>query len=338
MIDEKQIDALATPQTILADPGDLLVKAWNSYAAHSRILIGVLLLPSILTVLLAIFWGIVMYFEPPYIINMVVGYMVMFIVLGFMVWGHAALIYTSMNLNSVHHISDAYYRSLRQTPRFFFAMVLVSLVMLGGVMVALVPVVMVYWLLLGLQEIAYLVLVGSISLLLVFAVILPVWFVFVSYLAFEERPLTCFSLLKTSQSMVEGIWWRVFWRVVFVLLVVLLADTIIMMIPTIISVDVGTVAYELFRILDLLVLVFMMPLVVIYGRYLYDDVLRVQKKKVHLVEDKKIYPAYIPPAIVGAMMILLMCLTFAWALIGTQGSELGPTANEEPTPLTDSRD
>jgi len=268
----------------ITSPFDLLSEAWSLYKSRFKTLVGVVLIPPLVTIvafvvaaiafaMLGLVFGLSSTFSVfddgsvLAIVVFVVIFLAIFVIFFIIqVWGQVALVVAVKDSSEAIGIRESFKRSRSKILSFWWVMSLAGLIVVGGYILFLIP-----------------------------GLIIGVWFSLALYVLVSEDVRGMNALLK-SREYVKGRWWAVFGRFFFIGLL---------------SFTVYVVPSFLFEFLDLswvgsiyswLVSLVLTPVVVIYSFLLYKNI-KFVKGDFEFTPTGKSKVALIVVGILGTLLI-----------------------------------
>ena len=228
----------------LQKPTELLSEAWQLYKSRWKTFLGIVVAPMLLMffagVIFAIgLWGSGMmdklspeaFFSDNIIVLFIFSilFFIFFILMIIIqVWSQAALIYAIKERGEIG-IKEAYQKSKSKIKPFFWVSLLVGFITMGGFIFFAIP-----------------------------GFIFAIWFSFAVYIVIVEDLKGMDAILK-SREYVRNYWWPVFWRFLFINIV---------MVGIMIVVSIGSI---LISILGDLISIALTPLIMIYMFLIYNN-------------------------------------------------------------------
>ncbi len=273
------ISKLDQPIASLKKPTELLSEAWELYKVRWKTLLGIVVAP----VLLMIFAGMIFFVglwssgmmdkaSPESLfsdnISLAFSIFAVFLFLFFIliaiiqIWSQVALIY-AIKENKDMGIKEAYQKSKNKIKQFFWVSILVGFITMGGFILFAIP-----------------------------GFIFAVWFSFAIFIVITEDLKGMDAVLK-SREYVRNYWWAVFWRFLFMYLV---------MFGIMIVASVGLI---LIPILGNLVSIALTPLIMIYLFLIYDN-LRKVKGDFEFRPSAKAKKSFVAVGVLGIIAIPLL--------------------------------
>jgi len=219
----------------------LLKDAWNLYMRRFRLFFGIVLTAFVLislgvTIIQKLFF--------PFPLPFLVGgqYLVIFIILiiSFIfvsTWAKLALLYAISN-EEIKHLKDAYLVSWQRILPFLGLSILIGIIIAGGFILFVIP-----------------------------GIIFLVWLCFSAFIFVEDKT-SIFQSLNASREYARGKWWNIFIRIVFMILLLMLASIL----SSIIFFNILPIPFSIAQILNVFLTVFLMPLAMSYFFFLYKSV------------------------------------------------------------------
>jgi len=173
--------------TTLSSPTDLLKESWGIYKARFKIFIGIVLASMIVAM---IFVGIVIagtlgiqFFNSPAMFILLIPLFFGMIILQY--WSQASLIYAVKDTEENIGIKESYRRGWHKIGSIFWVGLLSGIIVMGGYLLLIIP-----------------------------GIIFAIWFSLTAIIVVAEDLGGMNALLK-SKSYVTGYWWEIFWRLLF---------------------------------------------------------------------------------------------------------------------------
>lgn len=232
----------------LQEPTELLSEAWELYKAKWKTFLGIVIAPILLILFIFLVFGIGAFgasffsfsfleFSVANFITYSVGFvliLVLFLTIFIIqIWSQAALIY-AIKENGEIGIKEAYRKSKSKIKQFFWVSLLAGFITMGGFVFFAIP-----------------------------GFIFAIWFSFAAYIVIMEELRGMDAILK-SREYVRNYWWPVFWRFLFINLimigVMIIAALASMLIPLVADI----------------VSIILTPLIMIYGYLVYQNLKRIK--------------------------------------------------------------
>ncbi|MBU4338790.1 hypothetical protein KKB43_04410 [Patescibacteria group bacterium] len=173
--------------TTLSSPTDLLKESWGIYKARFKIFIGIVLAPMIMVM---IFVGIVIagtlgiqFFNSPAMFILFMPLFFGMIILQY--WSQASLIYAIKDTEENIGVKESYRRGWHKIGSIFWVGLLSGIIVMGGYLLLIIP-----------------------------GIIFAIWFSLTAIIVVAEDLGGMNALLK-SKSYITGYWWEIFWRLLF---------------------------------------------------------------------------------------------------------------------------
>lgn len=172
-----------------------------------------------------------------------------------------------------------------------------------------------------------LILMLAAMLLIVPAIIAGVWFSFIAYIVIEENVGGLKALIK-SKMYVQGNWWNVFRKLVFMVLVSIVFGAIFGVVISILGVNI-TNNKELFELLtNYLLNPLLTPLMVIFNYKLFKFI-KVKKGNFDVTSTRNMKAILIAAAVIGAIALLGLIITASMAIAKNPNDYLAMTRNSK---------
>jgi len=292
--EQSQPPQTQTPSiTSLPAATELLANAWQILKQRFWTVSGILSIPFIPYLILFVLAGLLAFgslifankpspepsgvpIMPPLDLKTMLPFIILYIlsILAYIFiasWSQIALLYTIKNNKENIGIRQSYKKALRKILPYWWTLFLLGLVVTGGLMLLLIP-----------------------------GIIFIIWFMFAAYILILEDTGGLNALLK-SREYVEGHWWGVLWRYIFIMVFFI----IILVIPNLI-IQLLKLTFLNF-IFSLITYFVVTPLIVIYTFLLYDS-LRMLKGQFTFVPAKKSRTVFALVAVLGGIIIPLTIL------------------------------
>lgn len=262
----------------LASPTDLLKEAWGIYKARFKTFIIISLIPALVIVALLVALFIILFIfgllasggpislifptaqaiitsptstfieEPafPSVISNIVNFILGFGIIVFVIiipiiilqlWSQAALLFAIKDSEENIGVKESYRRGWKKIGSIFWVGLLSGIIVVGGYLLFVVP-----------------------------GIIFAVWFSLALYIVIAEGLGGMNAILK-SKEYVRGYWWEVFWRFIFIGLVIIGINIAVMLLGLVIPV------------LPNLLMIFLTPLTVIYTFLVYKNLKAIKEAK-----------------------------------------------------------
>lgn len=192
----KSVAVMRTPTALLRD-------TWRIYTANIFTFIGILVIPALISLFVPVIVGGLWVAEflsgsVAVVLAVVVG--IAGAVIG--LWGQLALLFAITDEQHVLSITDAYKRAWPYLLSYFWIVILVSAITLGGFVLFVIP-----------------------------GIIISVWFSFAWYV-FATEQVKGMDALMRSKEYVRGYWWSVVGRFIVLALALLLVASVVQLIAS----------------------------------------------------------------------------------------------------------
>ena len=238
-------EELSQVAAYLPSPTELLSDAWEMYKAKWKTFLGIVVVPILFMFFAGIIFAVGLWGSgtidrsspetlfsgnTPLVLFILFAFIFLFFLFTFIVqiWSQAALVY-AIKENGEIGIKEAYQKSKSKIKQFFWVSILVGFITMGGFIFFAIP-----------------------------GFIFGVWFSFATFIVITEDLKGMDAILK-SREYVRNYWWPVFWRFLFINLV---------MIGIMIVVSIGSM---LIPILGNVVSIILTPIVMIYMFLIYNN-------------------------------------------------------------------
>lgn len=240
----------------LSSPTDLLKEAWGIYKSRFKTFLGITLaqfgliaIPFIVLLIVALvyaltagvssgsgsFMNIINFSLAGITIVVIPLFFIIIIIAG--VWGQAATLIAIKDSEEGIGIKESYQRGWHKIGSVFWVTLLSGIIVMGGYSLFVIP-----------------------------GIIFAIWFGLAVYIVIAEGSGGMDAILK-SKEYVKGYWWEVFWRFIFIGLVVFGINIAVMLLGMVIPV------------LPNLLMIFVTPLTVIYSFLVYKNLKAIKESK-----------------------------------------------------------
>lgn len=235
----------------LASPTDLLKEAWGIYKARFLTFAGIILVPFVGIIILMIASATILIgsgFFRTYIPErsfisgisplLIIIFIIFFItIILLQLCGQAAILFAIKDSEENIGVKESYKRGWRKIGSIFWVGLLSGIIVMGGYLLFIIP-----------------------------GIIFAVWFSLALYIVIAEGLGGMNAILK-SKEYVRGYWWEVFWRFIFIGLVIFGINIIVMLMGLVIPV------------LPNLLMIFVTPLTIIYSFLVYKNLKAIKEAK-----------------------------------------------------------
>jgi len=265
------------PMASLKKPTELLSEAWEMYKARWKTLLGIVIVPILLTIFVGIIFFIGLWGSgimgkassasfPDSTITFSIFSVLIFIffVLIFIIqiWSQVALVYAIKESEDIG-IKKAYQESKSKIKQFFWVSMLVGFITMGGFIFFAIP-----------------------------GFIFAVWFSFATFIVITEDMKGMDAILK-SREYVRNYWWPVLWRFLFLYLVMIGIMVV------------ASIALILIPILGNLASVAITPLIMIYMFLIYKNLKEI-KGDFEFRPSAKAKKSFVAVGVLGILVIPLL--------------------------------
>lgn len=244
---------------VLSSPTDLLKEAWGFYRAKFKIFVGIILVPM---VAIMIFAGILIagvlglkflnLLNSPVIFIFAIPLVLAIIILQF--WSQSSLIFAIKDSEENIGVKESYRRGRHKIGSIFWVGLLSGIIILGGFMFFVIP-----------------------------GIIFSTWFNLAVIIVIAEGLGGMNALLK-SKFYVSGYWWEVFWRFLFIGLI-LMGVNLIFLIPAgilnfiaiVVKSSLLSIIASIFSFIGNIVGLLLAPLAVIYTFLVYKNLKAIKR-------------------------------------------------------------
>ncbi|MCK5122963.1 MAG: hypothetical protein KAQ87_02340 [Candidatus Pacebacteria bacterium] len=238
----------ATTSSSLQSSTDLLSEAWELYKSKIKTFLGIVVIPMLLIFFVGIIfviglWGSGMmnqsspesFFDNTVLLSifLVLGFIFFILIIIIQIWSQAALIY-AIKENEDIGIKKAYQKSKSKIKQFFWVSLLSGFIIMGGFIFFAVP-----------------------------GIIFSIWFAFATLIVITEDLKGMDAILK-SREYVRNYWWPVFWRLLFINIVMIGIMLIV------------SIASMLIPLLADIVSIIVTPLITIYIFLVYNNLRKIK--------------------------------------------------------------
>lgn len=245
----------------LSPVGDLIRRAWQIYRERAKVFLGILVLPFALSLILSLIAALP---KNAILITAASFLYIPSVIISW--WSYVALLHAIKEREIKIGIKDSLGKGWNKILSFIWISFLLSFIILGGLFLFVIP-----------------------------GIILSVWFGFSIYVLVSED-LRGMNALLRSKQLVNGYWWKVFWRFIAVQLMIL-----IIILP--VSVFIALSKYPaLNNFYQLIVSIFFMPFVAAYSYLIYEDLINL-KRDVPFVPKRGTKGKFILVGIVGLLLL-----------------------------------
>ena len=294
------------PFASLKKPTELLAEAWQLYKTRWKTFLGIVFAPVLFIILALTILGIGIWmlglantFKSVSLggnlgdssISFVFLLLLLLVFISAMIivqiWSQVALIYAIKDDKDIR-IKESYRKGWRKIKQFFWVSILVGFITMGGFIFFAVP-----------------------------GFIFSVWFAFATFIVITEDLKGMDAILK-SREYVRNYWWAVFWRFLF-LCIVVFGFTILV-----------TVATLLLPFLADLVSIALTPLIIIYSFLIYNDLKKV-KGDFEFKPSAKAKKSFVAVGVLGILVIPLLFTLIALVSLNDARDKAMDTHNKSNT-------
>ena len=193
MENQKQTFSIPSQGPALLGVGDLLKKTWQIYRARLGTFFGITLLPFVIGILLLILGEFEKISNLPLAILFYITLYLITVITSF--WSHISLLYAIKERESKIGIKESFKRGWHKVFPFIWISILTGFIGMGGFLLLVIP-----------------------------GIIFLVWFIFSNFVLISED-LKGMDALFRSKQLVNGYWWKVFWRLLVIWLIVFIIST-----------------------------------------------------------------------------------------------------------------
>jgi len=294
--------AIAPP---LQKPTELLSKAWELYRSKIKTFLGIVVIPMLLVFFAAMIFfiglwilGLANTFGSASFVNRLENFPIIFALFIFLllifisaiiiiqIWSQTALVYAIKEGGEIG-VKEAYQKSKNKIKSFFWVSLLAGFITIGGFMLFAIP-----------------------------GIIFGIWFSFAVFIVITEDLKGMDAILK-SREYVRNYWWPVFWRFLFINIVMIGVMIVV------------AVASMLIPLLADIVSIILTPLIMIYTFLIYDN-LRKTKGDFEFKPSAGLKKKFIAIGVLGFIIIpLLLSLIVLVNLNSARDKALDTTTNPD---------
>lgn len=187
-MENQKIPSIKPQISTLPSVDDLLERAWQIYKARLGTFLGIALFPVIIEVLFLIPKQILRTLSPIFVILFSIIFYLISIIIYF--WSKVSLLYAIKEREQKIGIKESFRKGWHKMIPFVWISLLSGFICTGGFMLLIVP-----------------------------GIVFSVWFAFSNFVLVSEE-LRGMNAILRSKQLVSGYWWKVFWRLLVIELVI----------------------------------------------------------------------------------------------------------------------